>query len=89
LLTTWRESEYAATDISTEKAELKRINEKLWKIEDDIRIKESKGQFDSEFIELARSVYKSNDERARIKRTINTKLGSNIIEEKSYADYQK
>lgn len=87
LVKTWKESEYAATDISTEQAALKSINEKLWQIEDDIRIKESKGQFDSEFIELARSVYISNDERARIKRVINTMLGSNLVEEKSYADY--
>ena len=62
------------------------INQKLWKIEDDIREKESKKQFDQTFIELARSVYFCNDERARLKKEINLLLGSELIEEKSYKD---
>ena len=89
LITTWKASPYAATDITKEQEKLKAINEKLWDIEDAIRLKESKGQFDSAFIALARSVYISNDERSHIKRAINTKLGSDLIEEKSYTDYKQ
>lgn len=86
---TWRSSGHAAADISAEWADLKRINEKLWVIEDDIRDKERVGAFDREFIELARAVYFTNDERAAVKRKINTKLGSRIVEEKSYKDYTR
>jgi hypothetical protein len=70
---------------STEIAELKDINSQLWKIEDDIRIKESRLEFDEEFIELARSVYKTNDRRFAVKNRINTLSNSNIKEEKSYS----
>ena len=63
------------------------INEKLWKIEDDLRIKENKKEFDEEFIELARSVYYTNDERANIKKDINIKYKSDFVEEKSYNKY--
>lgn len=65
------------------------INKKLWNIEDDIRDKERYQKFDQEFIELARAVYFTNDERCKIKREINDLLGSQIIEEKSYTDYQQ
>ena len=65
--------------------ELKKINEQLWDIEDKIRIKEKKGEFDSEFIELARSVYKTNDKRSDVKLKINILLNSTIKEIKSYA----
>ncbi len=68
-------------------SELLEINERLWNIEDDIRRKESLGQFDSEFIELARSVYFTNDSRAKIKREINELSNSKLIEEKSYEKY--
>jgi len=68
-------------------AELKRINEALWEIEDDIREKERAGEFDARFIELARSVYVTNDQRAAAKKELNVYLGSDIVEEKSYADY--
>ena len=68
-------------------ADLKTINKTLWNIEDDIRDKERHKTFDEEFIELARSVYITNDERARIKRNINNSFGSQLIEEKSYSDY--
>ena len=68
-------------------AELKTINKRLWNIEDDIRDKERHKTFDKEFIELARSVYITNDERSRIKRNINENFGSQLIEEKSYSDY--
>jgi hypothetical protein len=68
-------------------AELKRINTALWIIEDDIRDLERAKNFGPEFIELARSVYRTNDERAAVKRAINDLLNSAIIEEKSYAAY--
>lgn len=87
LESTWRASAYAAADIATQWAQLKTINEKLWDIEDRIRDKERARAFDGEFIELARAVYVTNDERAAVKRTINTRLGSRIVEEKSYAKY--
>ena len=66
---------------------LKKINSSLWEIEDKIRIKESLKEFDEDFIELARSVYKINDERSLIKREINLKYNSGIVEEKSYKKY--
>lgn len=68
--------------------ELKEVNEKLWIIEDDIRDKERAKDFDAKFIDLARSVYYTNDERCRIKREINMLLGSRLVEEKSYSDYK-
>lgn len=86
---TWASSPYIESDINSEYDRLKEINEKLWEIEDDIREKEAKVEFDEGFIELARSIYINNDERARIKREINEKLGSDIIEEKSYSDYRR
>jgi len=66
--------------------DLMNVNKKLWDVEDAIRIKEHEEAFDNEFIDLARSVYKLNDERSRIKKDINLKYGSNLIEEKSYDD---
>jgi len=66
------------------KNDLKNINLKLWDIEDGKRLAEKNSQFDKKFIELARSVYKFNDERAKIKLAINNSLGSNIKEVKSY-----
>lgn len=63
------------------------VNKKLWNIEDNIRIKEKKQEFDDEFIQLARSVYFTNDERARIKNEINNNTNSNIFEVKSYEKY--
>ena len=63
------------------------INQVLWKIEDDIRDKERDKVFDTEFIELARSVYTTNDKRAEIKKEINLKYGSLFVEKKSYSNY--
>ncbi len=68
-------------------AELKAINEKLWVVEDDIRDCERAKDFGAKFIGLARAVYVTNDERARVKRRINDLLGSALVEEKSYAPY--
>ena len=67
--------------------ELFMTNKKLWDIEDKIRDKERDKSFDEEFIELARSVYFTNDERSKIKKNINIKYGSNFVEEKSYKEY--
>jgi hypothetical protein len=66
---------------------LKDVNKKLWEIEDNIRIKESNQEFDKKFIELARSVYNENDKRASIKKEINQKYNSELVEEKSYNHY--
>ena len=66
---------------------LKEVNNNLWVIEDNIRIKESNQEFDKEFIQLARSVYKENDKRASIKKEINQKYNSELVEEKSYNNY--
>jgi hypothetical protein len=66
---------------------LKQVNGALWDIEDAIRDEEREARFGARFIELARSVYRDNDERAAIKREINLLLGSAIVEEKSYSDY--
>jgi hypothetical protein len=84
---TWSNSAYAGTDIEADIHALMTVNERLWVIEDDIRDKERARAFDAEFIRLARAVYVENDERAAIKRRINVKLGSTIVEEKSYRPY--
>ena len=69
------------------KAELRTVNENLWEIEDDIRKCEKEKNFSQRFIDLARAVYKNNDQRSVLKREINTVLKSELIEEKSYEDY--
>jgi hypothetical protein len=74
--------------ISDEFQRLESINLKLWDIEDRIRLKEAAQAFDEEFIELARSVYFINDDRAAVKKEINLKYGSDLIEEKEYVDYK-
>ena len=67
--------------------QLKKVNQTLWKIEDDIRDQERQKNFGEEFIHLARSVYQQNDIRAAIKKEINTAYGSALVEEKSYQQY--
>jgi len=69
-------------------ADLKAVNQALWVIEDDIRVEELNKRFGDRFIELARSVYRTNDRRAALKREINLLLSSAIIEEKSYENYE-
>jgi len=76
-----------SSEVAQLKSRLKAINEKLWDIEDRIREKEAAATFDAEFIELARSVYKTNDERSALKKRVNAQLRSEITEEKSYAAY--
>ena len=85
---TWMAHPAAGGDIVELRARLKAVNERLWVIEDDIRLKEKAQQFDEDFVKLARSVYFENDERARIKKDINLALGSAYVEEKSYEDYR-
>ncbi|NDD66731.1 hypothetical protein EBZ35_03650 [bacterium] len=74
-------------EVLTLKASLKAINETLWTIEDDIRACERRHVFDDSFIQLARSVYHTNDQRAAVKRAINEITQSNMMEEKSYQAY--
>ncbi|MGN6282675.1 DUF6165 family protein [Frateuria sp.] len=85
---TWANDTASQTDVADERARLLAVNEDLWDIEDRIRLKEKAQAFDAEFIELARSVYFRNDVRAAVKREINLKLGSQLVEEKSYQDYR-
>ncbi len=87
LRATWEQSVAVDDTIEQLHRQLKEVNEALWVIEDDIRDKERAGEFDQGFIDLARSVYVTNDRRSRIKKQLNLHLGSDIIEEKSYQDY--
>ena len=84
---TWAGSPHAQTDISAQRLALKQVNEALWEIEDEIRRQEAARDFGEKFVALARSVYQQNDLRAAIKKEINTLLGSDLTEEKSYVDY--
>ncbi len=84
---TWEESPLSKFDVSTQVENLKRVNENLWDIEDQVRLKEAAQTFDDEFVQLARSVYQFNDKRAAVKRELNRILGSDLTEEKSYPDY--
>jgi hypothetical protein len=77
----------SAPGLASLQAELRTINEALWRIEDDIRDCERQRNFGPRFIELARSVYQTNDQRAATKRKIDELMGSEIVEEKSYAPY--
>ena len=88
LETTWAAHPAAAQDIAALRADLKAVNERLWVIEDDIRLKEKAQAFDDEFVRLARAVYFENDTRAKVKKDINLTLGSAYVEEKSYQDYR-
>ncbi len=85
---TWRDSGAAIPEVAADETELPRVNEALWEIEDKIRDKELAREFDAEFIELARAVYVTNDERAAVKKRVNLALGSRIVEEKSYKPYK-
>jgi hypothetical protein len=84
---TWAAHPAARVDVGDLRERLKAINESLWDIEDQIRAHERDRRFDDAFIRLARAVYVTNDERARIKKEINLRLGSAYVEEKSYQDY--
>lgn len=84
----WNETVEADDVITALTAELKSINEALWEIEDDIRDEERNRRFGERFIELARAVYVTNDDRANAKKKVNLHLNSSIVEEKSYQDYK-
>lgn len=75
-------------DVSRLTDALRGVNSSLWDIEDEIRVCENAGDFGSRFIELARSVYITNDKRADLKRELNIVLGSDLVEEKSYQAYK-
>jgi hypothetical protein len=87
LRATWAASPLAAHDVAALVAGLRAANEALWEVEDRLRALEAGRRFDAEFVELARTVYRTNDRRAAIKRQLNLQLGSDILEEKSYTPY--
>ena len=89
LLQTFGEHVTPSKELDTLMQELRTVNEELWDIEDDIREKEHKQEFDQEFIKIARSVYFTNDRRCAIKRAINELCGSRLVEEKSYTEYRQ
>ncbi len=89
LCATWDQVPQSRQDIAALRAELKAVNERLWQIEDAVREHDAQQDFGPAFIDLARSVYLNNDERARLKREINLTLGSALVEEKSYDDYRR
>ena len=84
----WSEAVEVDAEITALTTELKSVNQALWEIEDDIRDEERSRRFGERFIELARAVYVTNDERANAKKKVNLHLNSTIVEEKSYQDYQ-
>jgi hypothetical protein len=88
LQASWQKSVDEDETVRDIHAKLKSINEDLWEIEDDIRDKERAREFDQVFIDLARSVYVTNDQRADAKKELNVYLGSEMVEEKSYQDYK-
>ena len=88
LETQWRGALPEGVDVADEEGALEAVNGKLWEVEDLLRDLEAEKRFDARFIELARAVYINNDERAAIKKRINIKLGSALVEEKSYRPYR-
>ena len=84
----WQTAVESDDTISALTAELKTVNEALWEIEDDVRDEERNKRFGERFIELARAVYVTNDQRADAKKRVNLHLNSTIVEEKSYQDYK-
>ncbi len=84
----WAEKVVDDKNIRRLHVQLKEINEALWDIEDAIRDEERLHRFEERFVELARNVYFTNDRRSRVKKELNTYLGSEIVEEKSYKDYK-
>lgn len=83
----WHAAGLETSEVTKLRADLRALNESLWDIEDAIRDCERRADFGERFVELARSVYRTNDRRAAVKRAINEALGSGIVEEKSYAEY--
>ncbi|HVN98602.1 MAG TPA: DUF6165 family protein [Steroidobacteraceae bacterium] len=85
---TWAAAVPAGASVAEEERALQAVNERLWDVEDRLRDLEAAQRFDAEFIELARAVYVTNDERAAIKKRVNARLGSKLVEEKSYRPYR-
>ena len=85
---TWQQAVPASADLAADERALEAVNASLWEIEDEIRDQEAARSFGARFIELARAVYVTNDERAAIKKRINVALGSALVEEKSYRPYR-
>jgi hypothetical protein len=85
---TWRTSVPDGGKVVDEERALQSVNERLWEVEDRLRDLEAEQRFDADFIELARAVYVHNDERAAVKKRVNTRLGSTLVEEKSYRPYR-
>lgn len=85
---TWSQCAQSSASLDALVARLQATNAELWDIEDRLRIKEARQEFDEAFIQLARSVYFTNDRRAALKREINVLLASSLVEEKEYVDYQ-
>lgn len=83
----WEKACGPLAQVAAHHRDLRRVNERLWDIEDRIRIKEREADFDAEFVELARQVYITNDQRARLKRVVNEACGSDLVEEKQYTEY--
>jgi Family of unknown function (DUF6165) len=83
----WAAASVSAAKVDDLWQELKLVNQRLWDIEDQIRDHEKNGEFGNRFVELARAVYFENDIRAAVKKKLNLRLGSVLVEEKSYADY--
>jgi hypothetical protein len=83
----FREHVTESVELSELIAELRKANLTLWEVEDQIRARERAGDFGERFVELARSIYRTNDRRAAVKRRINELLQSDLIEEKSYTPY--
>src|SRR4029077_11671035 len=75
------------SEVASLRSALKSVNQTLWQIEDDIREKEAAKCFDQEFLDLARAIYRTNDERSRLKRALNALLKSDITDEKQYSSY--
>jgi len=88
LSSVWNQTVAANAEVNALTKKLKSINEQLWEIEDNIRDEERNKQFNERFIELARSVYVVNDDRANVKKEVNLLLNSSIVEEKSYKNYK-
>lgn len=84
----WSRSADPSASLHALVTQLKGVNEALWDIEDQLRNKEARQEFDDEFVQLARSVYFTNDRRAALKREVNRLLESELVEEKEYVDYK-
>ena len=85
---TWSAAVPVGVGLVDDERALEAVNARLWDVEDRLRDQEAERRFDAQFVELARAVYVTNDERAAIKKRINTRLGSALVEEKSYRPYQ-